>query len=75
MSDWIKCSERLPAIGQQVVVYRPMAPESDDSPLAVDTYTGRPRTSPQGVLHGFSRWCHPTLWAPIPDLPEDPTHD
>ncbi len=74
---WIPCSERMPEMGEMVVCFRPQAQESVDQQFAVDTYTGRIHKSPQGVEHGFDRWCHPSHWMPLPAPPTDstPTQD
>lgn len=70
MADWIKCSERLPEIGVEVWVYRPLAHLSNDSHMRTATRQAYESKSPQGVSHPFSCWCHVTHWQPLPSLPE-----
>jgi len=56
-SAWISVEKQLPEIGQRVITFRPMAKESGDDELTIQLFTGSNNTSPQGVKHGFDRWC------------------
>ncbi|MBV8045133.1 MAG: hypothetical protein JO226_21275 [Pluralibacter sp.] len=46
-----------------MLVYRPHAPESDDPLIRTAIYSGKGR-------HGFSCFCTPTHWMPLPDPPK-----
>lgn len=54
---------------KKILVYRPLAELSGDDEIRVSVRTGRKQTSPQGVVHDFDCWCHPTHWMPIPPIP------
>lgn len=62
---WVACSERMPNAGEQVLAYRPDAPESNDPLIKMATYTGK---SVHG--HGFDCYCKPTHWMPLPASPQ-----
>ncbi|EFA3515586.1 DUF551 domain-containing protein [Escherichia coli] len=62
---WISCSEQMPSAGEQVLAYRPDAPESNDPLIKMATYVGG---SAHG--HGFDCYCKPTHWMPLPEPPE-----
>lgn len=62
---WVACSERMPSAGEQVLAYRPDAPESNDPLIKMATYVGG---SAHG--HGFDCYCKPTHWMPLPAAPE-----
>ncbi|MEC5371923.1 DUF551 domain-containing protein [Pseudocitrobacter sp. MW920760] len=62
---WVKCSERMPSAGEQVLAYRPDAPESNDPLIKMATYVGG---SAHG--HGFDCYCKPTHWMPLPAAPQ-----
>lgn len=62
---WISCSERMPSAGEQVLAYRPDAPESNDPLIKMATYVGG---SAHG--HGFDCYCKPTHWMPLPAAPQ-----
>jgi hypothetical protein len=77
MSEW-QPIETLPRDGRYVLVYRPLAMQSGDETFTVTkTLKGRsdPTISPQGVAHWTERWCHPTLWMDIPQLPSPQESD
>jgi hypothetical protein len=57
---WISCSEQMPSAGEQVLAYRPDAPESNDPLIKMATYVGG---SAHG--HGFDCYCKPTHWMPL----------
>lgn len=61
---WISCSEQMPSAGEQVLAYRPDAPESNDPLIKMATYVGG---SAHG--HGFDCYCKPTHWMPLPAAP------
>ncbi|HBV0286270.1 TPA: DUF551 domain-containing protein [Escherichia coli] len=63
---WISCSERMPSAGEQVLAYRPDAPESNDPLIKMATYVGG---SAHG--HGFDCYCKPTHWMPLPAAPQE----
>ena len=62
---WVACVERMPSAGEQVLVYRPDAPESNDPLIKMATYVGG---SAHG--HGFDCYCKPTHWMPLPAEPQ-----
>lgn len=62
---WVACSERMPSAGEQVLAYRPDAPESNDPLIKMATYVG---WSAHG--HGFDCYCKPTHWMPLPAAPQ-----
>ncbi|MGT1784212.1 DUF551 domain-containing protein [Enterobacter hormaechei subsp. xiangfangensis] len=62
---WVACSERMPSAGEQVLAYRPAAPESNDPLIKMATYVGG---SAHG--HGFDCYCKPTHWMPLPAAPQ-----
>jgi hypothetical protein len=67
--QWISVEERLPEVGQSCLVYRPLAELTNDPVYDVREYCGRSVVSPQGVVHGFDCWCHPTHWMSLPEAP------
>ena len=74
--EWIGVDDCLPEIidsigsSEAVLLYRPMAPESNDPVVCLGVYHPKhKKTSPQGVEHCFDCWCHPTHWMKIPKLP------
>lgn len=69
--EWISVKDRLPEVGQYVLVFRPLANKTNDSEIVTDVYIGKVQSSPQGVEHGFERWCHPTYWMPLPEPPKE----
>lgn len=71
MSEW-RDIESAPRDGTEILLYRPDAHKTRDPTYAVGRGVSEPRTSPQGVVHYTDRWCHPTLWMPIPPLPSPP---
>ncbi|WP_167875081.1 ead/Ea22-like family protein [Salmonella enterica] len=50
---WISCSEQMPSAWEQVLAYRPDAPESNDPLIKMATYVGG---SAHG--HGFDCYCN-----------------
>lgn len=62
---WISCSEQMPSAGEQVLAYRPDAPESNDPLIKMATYVDG---SAHG--HGFDCYCKPTHWMPLPAAPQ-----
>lgn len=67
LAGWISVDDELPEIGVDVLVYRPRAKESHDALVRVSRrgWESKANQSPQGVLHCFECWCHPTHWMPI----------
>lgn len=63
---WVACVERMPSAGEQVLAYRPDAPESNDPLIKMATYVGG---SAHG--HGFDCYCKPTHWMPLPAGPQE----
>ena len=72
MSEWISVEDELPGYGVEVLVFRPMAKESDDPIIKISSRLndGISTVSPQGVEHCFECWCHVTHWMPLPEPPE-----
>ena len=62
---WVACVERMPSAGEQVLAYRPDAPESNDPLIKIATYVGG---SAHG--HGFDCYCKPTHWMGLPAAPQ-----
>ena len=63
---WVACVEWMPSAGEQVLAYRPDAPESNDPLIKMATYVGG---SAHG--HGFDCYCKPTHWMPLPAGPQE----
>ena len=70
--NWISVKDKLPRKGQTVLTYRPRAKETGDDVYTIQMFIGKDfeNVSPQGVVHGFDRWCHPTHWMPLPKKPK-----
>ena len=68
---WINIKDELPKEGEMVFTYRPMAKESGDDEYTAQRFISKDykNKSPQGVGHGFDRWCHPTYWMKIKPPP------
>lgn len=66
---WISVNDRLPAIGSQVIAYRPTAESTHDDAVMLTRYSGVERISWQGISHGFECICHPSHWMPLPAAP------
>lgn len=66
---WISVNDRLPAIGSQVIAYRPTAESTHDDAVMLTRYSGVERISWQGISHGFECICHPSHWMPLPVAP------
>ena len=62
---WVACVERMPSAGEQVLAYRPDAPESNDPLIKMATYVGG---SAHG--HGFDCYSKPTHWMLLPAAPQ-----
>lgn len=58
-----------PKDGTEIIAYRPLAHLTNDPPFIVTKTTSCSRTSPQGVEHYTTHWCHPTHWMPLPAPP------
>lgn len=67
MSEWISVGDALPRRGQEVLVYRPNAPESGD-PVIRTAFYGR-RGANGHDLEGFTCYVQPTHWMPLPEVP------
>jgi hypothetical protein len=65
--EWISVKDELPMDGEFVFTYRPMAKESGDEEYTAQKFVSKDykNTSPQGIVHGFDRWSHPTHWMRI----------
>lgn len=66
MSDWIKCSERMPAEGMQVLAWFPKCRHIEDAVLFEENgalkYT---------LFDGECLMCElPTHWMPLPEPPQ-----
>ena len=62
--SWIACADRMPELGKEVLVYRPDAPESGDPQIRLAIRNDR-------RPHGFSCYCIPTHWMPLPAPPSN----
>lgn len=71
-NNWIDVNYKLPRKGQIVLTYRPLAKESGDEVYTIQKFMGKryKNISPQGVIHNFDRWCHPSHWMPLPKSPK-----
>jgi len=76
-NNWISVKDKLPRKGQIVLTYRPKAKESGDDVITIQQFISRDskNVSPQGVVHGFDRWCHPSHWMPLPKSPKKLKND
>ena len=63
--QWQAYPENKPVAGVKVLTFRPQAKETGDKEVVVQCYDGRIQLSPQGVEHGWDRWCHVTHFAEI----------
>jgi len=62
MSEWIKCSERLPERGKRVLMYSPNNEESDTGAISVQMgWVAHNKLNVHGITH----------WMPLPDKPEE----
>jgi len=69
MSDWIKCSERMPDVGKLVLIFRPYG--DGNWTMDIDSRNDQ-------KFGGLSIWRgvrsyqqQPTHWMPIPKAPEE----
>lgn len=62
---WVACSEQMPEEGCKVIVFCPLADESNDPPVETATYKGG-----REYYHGFDCYCEPTHWMPFPAAPQ-----
>lgn len=64
--EWIKCSEKMPEVGQKILTYTPSEGEymmgEYDEPESVYIYVGG------GFVGGYSQFTH---WMPLPQPPEE----
>ena len=69
--EWISVKDKLPKKGQIVLTYRPKAKQSGDNIYEIQKFISKDyeNISPQGIVHGFDLWCHPTHWMPLPKKP------
>jgi len=68
MSDWIKCSDRLPPIRKKVLVYR-LGKKTNDGPFFAMTCGNEHR--PWRYIDGDRCDITPTHWHEIPAPPTD----
>lgn len=76
MSEWIKCSERMPNPGERCLFYRPLAGNSQDEVMAVKVAKYDMGQCWQSTVPDGSRpcnpsegYCHVTHWMPLPPPP------
>lgn len=63
--------ETAPRDGTWFIAYRPLAMATGDKTIDIVQGVDHPTTSPQGIVHWTSRWCHPTHWIPLPVPPQN----
>jgi hypothetical protein len=68
-SGWLPI-ETAPRDGSWFIAYRPLAMKTNDHTFEIVQGVKHPTTSPQGVVHYTDRWCHPTHWMPLPEVPK-----
>lgn len=70
MSEWIKCSERMPEMGERVLGYFDVGNGGhvEDLQFFIDEY--EPLRHYHVLFDGDSMCCEPTHWQPLPSLPE-----
>lgn len=67
--------ETAPRDGTWFIAYRPLAMATGDKTVDIVQGVDHPTTSPQGIVHWTSRWCHPTHWIPLPVPPKQVDYD
>lgn len=65
MTEWIKCTDRLPEIGQSV-----LAIDKDNYFKIVTLWKYSSNSLPLWAYHNDRDDEEPTHWMPLPDLPE-----
>ena len=77
MTGWRTDFENMPEAGCRVLVYRPLAENSNDEPIAIMrvVFGGRhcwEKTVPPGAapFNPTDGACHVTHWMPIPEPPQ-----
>lgn len=68
MSEWIKCSDRMPEVGTKVIAFR-KGKKRNDGPFFAKTYNTLGR--PWRFIDGERCDIGVTHWMPLPSPPED----
>lgn len=64
MQNWIKCSERMPPEGEDVLVY-------DESENSQHVASWSYQSWVYGVSWDVNLECYPTHWQPLPEPPRE----
>lgn len=73
MTEWISVKDRLPEIGQEVLVFRPYAHIHYDKNITIDARSGSERMVYDGARHDWHKPNYVTHWMPLPEAPKEST--